>query len=453
MPTLNWTGKDKVVDHHLEVPCRTLEHRYGFSAEEGQTDTPVHSGNKIIYGDNLEALKSLLPEYEGRIRCIYIDPPYNSGNESWVYNDNVNHPLISQWLHQIVGKEGTDLSRHDKWLCMMYPRLKLLHQLLADDGVIFISIDDHEQANLKLVCDEIFGASNLIAPLYLQVRFAGKTLVEDRDVQKLMEVVYVYKKQPSTRLLRERQYYDLSKFNTRIIEKGRPDRTRLGDKEVDIFRKNDYEIIQETPSADHLKPIWATGKILDGNSSGRFFRDYLSGRQHHDGLGTLYKVWGLGNDQYPFRYFTGPKRAGATKGMYYQGVPNDITGTTAKEKTVPVPNFENYAEDFGNIRHEGGVDFRSGKKPTVLLQKLISYVVPPDEDAIILDCFAGSGSTAHAVLNLNKQDQGKRRFILVEMMDYADTTTAARIRNVIRGYGKTAGTGGSFDFFTLGALR
>lgn len=162
MPTLTWIGKEKVVNHHQEVPYRVLEHKYGFRADDPTDTTSTNSGNKIIHGDNLEALKSLLPEYEGRIKCIYIDPPYNTGNEKWVYNDNVNDPKIKKWLGQVVGKQGEDLSRHDKWLCMMYPRLKLLHKLLADDGVIFISIDDNELANLKQLCDEIFGANNFI---------------------------------------------------------------------------------------------------------------------------------------------------------------------------------------------------------------------------------------------------------------------------------------------------
>jgi adenine-specific DNA-methyltransferase len=427
-----------------------LEHSYGFD-NGTQTDQETNSGNKIIHGDNLEALKALLPEYEGRIKCIYIDPPYNTGNEGWVYNDNVNDPKIKKWLGQVVGKESEDLSRHDKWLCMMYPRLKLLHKLLSDDGVIFVSIDDNEQANLKLICDEIFGSSNLITPIYTQVRFAGKTLVEDADIQKLIEITYVYKKKSTTKLIKETAKYDFDKFKYRVIEKGEPTTITLGDKRVDIFEKDNYEIVEEEPSLNHLKEIWATGKILDGNSSGRFFRDYLIGREKEDGLGTLYKVYGIGEDQFPYRYFTGPKKATATKGKYFQGVPNDVLSNSEnKEKFLPIPNFENYAEDFGNIRHEGSMDFRSGKKPTVLLQKLINYIIPKDTNAIVLDCFAGSGSTAHAVLNLNKLDSGKRKFITIEMMDYAETTTAQRIKNVIKGYGTTEGTGGSFDFYELG---
>jgi adenine-specific DNA-methyltransferase len=151
VPTLNWIGKDKVVNHHLDVPYRTLEEQYRYGDPEAAGE------NKIIHGDNLEALKSLLPEYEGQVKCIYIDPPYNTGNEGWVYNDNVNHPKIKKWLGDVVGKEGEDLTRHDKWLCMMYPRLKLLHRLLSQDGVIFVSLDDTELVSLLGMLDEIFG--------------------------------------------------------------------------------------------------------------------------------------------------------------------------------------------------------------------------------------------------------------------------------------------------------
>ncbi len=154
MPTLSWIGKDKVLNHHNEVPYRILEKKYSYGDDQ--------NGNMIIHGDNLEALKALLPEYEGKVKCIYIDPPYNTGNEGWVYNDNVNDPRIRKWLGEVVGKEGDDLSRHDKWLCMMYPRLRLLQKLLAEDGVIFISIDSTELSNLRLICDEIFGQTSFV---------------------------------------------------------------------------------------------------------------------------------------------------------------------------------------------------------------------------------------------------------------------------------------------------
>ena len=187
MPTLNWIGKDKVVNHAAAVPFHVLEHVYNFGGS---------SENKIIHGDNLLALKSLLPEYEGRIKCIYIDPPYNTGNEGWIYNDKVNSPQIKKWLGEVVGKEGEDLSRHDKWLCMMYPRLKLLKKLLADDGAIFISIDDNEQANLKLICDEIFGAQNFVANIAVINNLKGRS--DDKFIATAHENLLIYRKENFT---------------------------------------------------------------------------------------------------------------------------------------------------------------------------------------------------------------------------------------------------------------
>ena len=178
MPTLNWIGKDKVVNHHLDVPFYTLEHKYGFRAEDEADTSETHSGNMIIHGDNLVALKALLPEYEGRVNCIYIDPPYNTGEEKWVYNDNVNDPHIKKWLGEVVGKEGEDLSRHDKWLCMMYPRLALLQRLLHSQGAIFISIDDNEYTNLKAICDEIFGKNCFVANISWQRAYSTRN---DKD--------------------------------------------------------------------------------------------------------------------------------------------------------------------------------------------------------------------------------------------------------------------------------
>ena len=159
MPTLNWIGKEAVEKHHKDVPYRLLEPVVELSCGDEQ------SGNLLVQGDNLHALKALLPRYAGKVKCIYIDPPYNTGNEKWAYNDNVNSPEIRKWLGETVGKEGETLDRHDRWLCMMYPRLTLLKQFLTEDGVIFISIDDNEVANLKLLLDEIMGSQNEIATL------------------------------------------------------------------------------------------------------------------------------------------------------------------------------------------------------------------------------------------------------------------------------------------------
>ena len=164
MPTLDWIGKNAVLNHHRQVPYRLLQCNGKLSA--GDAD----AGNLLVQGDNLEALKALLPYYAGKVKCIYIDPPYNTGNEGWAYNDNVNSPEIRQWLRQTVGKEGEDLSRHDKWLCMMYPRLALLRDFLTVDGAIFISIDDNEVQRLRCVMDEIFGARNFVAAAIWQKR-------------------------------------------------------------------------------------------------------------------------------------------------------------------------------------------------------------------------------------------------------------------------------------------
>ena len=212
MPTLNWIGKDKVLNHHLEVLFHVLERQYSFD-EAGKHEEDNGSENMIIHGDNLLALKSLLPKYEGKIKCIYIDPPYNTGNENWVYNDNVNDPQIQRWLHQVVGKEGEDLSRHDKWLCMMYPRLKLLQRLLADDGVIFISIDVFEYAHLKCIMDEIFGIANFRNCIAVR-RGIKNVQAQFEEVQALSlghEYIYLYSKNTQAKLPKLSKPLELAK--------------------------------------------------------------------------------------------------------------------------------------------------------------------------------------------------------------------------------------------------
>ena len=149
MATLNWIGKEAVVNHDKEVPFKLLEKVPGASVGK-------ESKNLVIHGDNLEALKALVPFYGGKVDCIYIDPPYNTGTEGWIYNDRVNSPKIKEWLGKVVGGDSEDLARHDKWLCMMYPRLVLLRQLLSSDGVIFVSIDENEVHNLLYLMEEIF---------------------------------------------------------------------------------------------------------------------------------------------------------------------------------------------------------------------------------------------------------------------------------------------------------
>lgn len=247
----------------------------------------------------------------------------------------------------------------------------------------------------------------------MKVRYEGKTLVEDMDFQKLVEQVLIYKK-VTLNLVKKSNDYSFDKFCWKVEELGKPEEINLGGKKVYIFKPDQYRIVKVTPSADGLKEIWATGKILDGNSSGRFFRDYLTGRVKSDGYGALYKVEGIGDDAHGARYFTGPKREGATKGKYYQGVPNSVISGDKTKKESPIVTFYDMADSFGNCRHEGGVDFRDGKKPIKFIQNLMNMVELSPGD-IVLDCFAGSCSTAHAVMDKNVEEGNQIRFINVQL--------------------------------------
>jgi adenine-specific DNA-methyltransferase len=298
---------------------------------------------------------------------------------------------------------------------MMYPRLKVARNLLREDGVLFVSIDDNEEPRLRLICDEVFGPENYLTTIFVQVRYEGKTLVEDSDFQKLIEQVLVYRKSQLGKLNKSKEEYTLEKFEWEIVESGIPRTVTLGKKEVKIFSPGSFQINRVAPSQGGLKEIWASGKVLDGNSSGRFFRDFIEGRVTEDGLGVLYKVEGIGDDGHGHRYFTGPLRAGATKGKYYQGVPKARLAADAGTKESPIACFFNFADAFGNCRHEGSVDFRSGKKPLAFLHELLKLGTSGLESELILDFFAGSGTTAHAVFELNQQDGGNRRFLLVQL--------------------------------------
>src|SRR3989338_5510293 len=219
MTKINWIGKEKIVNHDKEVPFRLLKKNKALSLGISE--------NLIVEGDNLEALKALMPYYVGKVKCIYIDPPYNTGNEGWVYNDNVNSPKIKQWIGKVVGSEGEDLTRHDKWLCMMYPRLKLLRDLLRDDGIIFISIDDNESHNLRSLMDEIFGSSNFITS-FVWKKKGTSTNVAGVQVSSLFDYQVCYAKSPKGKLFprmvsKESRNYPLKdkegSYRIAIIEK------------------------------------------------------------------------------------------------------------------------------------------------------------------------------------------------------------------------------------------
>ena len=417
MPTLHWIGKEKVINHHMDVPFKVLEHSYSF--ENGQqSEKEINSGNKIIHGDNLEALKALLPEYEGKIKCIYIDPPYNTGNEGWVYNDNVNDPKFKKWLHSVVGKEGEDLSRHDKWLCMMYPRLKLLHKLLADDGLIFISIDNFEYNYLGLLLEEIFGRKNCIETIIWKKSYGGGA--KSKHLVNLHEYIFFYAK--NIELINEltlghddsiMKYYKFQ--DEKLAERGPYRLQPLATTSMDDRPNLVYPILyngeeiwptkQWQWSRDRVVTALENNDIVIENKKNKWSVNYKQYLKSVDGIERGRKLYSI------------------IEGIYTQ------QGTSDLKSILPDNKF-------------------TFPKPPILIQTLLELVT--DKNSIILDSFSGSGTTAHAVLNLNQQDGGNRKFILIEMEDYAETITAERVKRVIKGYEGKLGTGGSFDYYELG---
>ena len=403
MPILNWLGKDKVINHHQQVPFRVLEPQYTY----GQDD----SGNMIVHGDNLDALKALLPRYEGKVKLIYIDPPYNTGNENWVYNDNVNDPKIKRWLGEVVGKEGEDLSRHDKWLCMMYPRLRLLQRLLADDGVIFVSIGDDELTNLSCIMREIFGKLSATLVWKSRSKPTNAGMAKYRP-QKVAEYILMYTQDDKRvfNIQKSEDTYSYShedefgKYRTSTILT-----SNFGTYQRETMR---FEVAGYTPPADKrwkagldtIQELCDTNRLMF-NSDGE----------------PMEKVYEEDND--------------GINSPFYTLINSDLSGTAENGKAA-LNAIIGSGHGFDTV------------KPIRLIEYIIS--LSTDSDSIILDSFAGSGTTAHAVLNMNKRDGGNRRFILVEMEDYAESITAERVKRVIEGYAKTEGTGGGFSFYELG---
>ena len=452
MPTLHWIGKEKVINHHLDVPYRVLEHQYSLTPTLSKGEGVIKEGSSgaIIHGDNLEALKSLLPEYEGKIKCIYIDPPYNTGNEAWVYNDNVNDPKIKKWLGQVVGKEAEDLTRHDKWLCMMYPRLKLLHKLLAEDGAIFISIDDNEQANLKLLCDEIFGEGNFVGS------FIVNSTPNARDyghIGKMHEFCLFYAKRQS--LLVTNQLPD--------IEKSFKYKDDVGGYNIHpLYNSNVAFTPENRPNLYYPFYLDQSKKTEDG-----FFEISL---EKKEGLVEIYPPKSVkDNVQFVWRWGK-PKSQenlnveiiGYQTGEGEYRIVQKMRTTHKVIRSIFSENTNTSRKGTAEVEDIFGVKTFSFPKPIKLLEDLI--YAGTNDDSIVLDSFAGSGTTAHAVLNLNKQDGGSRKFILIQMseidkdgeeVNICENITAERVKRVINGYGSTGsqqaeGTGGSFDYYELG---
>ena len=475
MPTLEWIGKSKVVNHHQEVPFRVLERQYSFD-EMGKHTEDNGSDNMIIHGDNLEALKVLLPQYEGRVKCIYIDPPYNTGNEKWCYNDNVNDPHIQKWLGEVVGKEGEDLTRHDKWLCMMYPRLMLLQKLLADDGAIFISIDDNELYNLKSICDEIFGASSFVSNISWQRTYSTRN--DSKGIVNEVEHILVYSKQPGWNPNKLPRTAEMDAIYKNPDNDSRP-----------WASDNPYA----PGAATHQGMVYAIQHPFDGRllypSNGRCWTfgqeqmlEYMNAwanyelRDLHDekeraaicgisevdvrkevkaimladslDIASKRAQSVLERGSWPRFYFTKGGKGGIRRKTYLENVGGKLP--TNFWPYTEVGHTDEAAKQIKAIF--GGEATFDTPKPSRLIEFVLK--IASSEDALILDSFAGSGTTAHAVLNMNKADGGHRKFILVEMGDYADTTTAERVKRVINGYGKdknaVEGTGGNFSYYELG---
>ncbi len=388
MASLNWIGKEAVVNHDKEVPFKLLKKVKTASVGD-------NSQNLIIHGDNLEALKALMPHYYGKIKCIYIDPPYNTGNEGWVYNDKVNSPKIKQWLGRVVGRESEDLTRHDKWLCMMYPRLKLLRELLADNGAIFVSIDDNEHCNLRGAMDEIFQEKNFITT-FIWKKKSTSTNVAGAQVSSLTDFIVCYGKSEKAKILprvraketREYPYKDKEgSYRLTIIEK-----KNAGDYKRDSMQ---FEIIGVKPRPGKR---WQIGKET---------ADFLSKKKRfiNDAGVIKLKIYDFEDKD------------------TFSAQPNflDNHGTTDTAARMS-------AELFGEQ------EVFNNPKPVELISHLVN--ISCGDDALILDSFAGSGTTGHAVLDLNKEDGGTRQFIMVEMEDkVAKDITAERVKRAIKKYG------------------
>ncbi len=461
MPTLDFKGKQYIYSHHHSVPFREL-------LVDGKKSLPTNGksasldDNLIIHGDNLHALKALMPHYAGKIKCIYIDPPYNTGNEGWCYNDNVNSPLMKEWISKNANPvDKEDMQRHDKWLCMMYPRLKLLHELLADDGVIFVSIDENELCNLRLLMDEIFGEINFIEHLVWNKRVPKN----DKFIGNIHEYVLVFVKDANLGHKFIQRKEGIPYINELLASLKRK-KIPIPEAEIEIkklYKKNNYDRgITLYNSLDEDYKLW--GKINVSWPNGQTYGsrydvlhpktnkpckvpergwrwtketfdsllDYENIKELHDGSFVCGKIW-----------FAKDENTQPSSIKYLEEVSEfllrSIIGTKS-EGSVSLKGLTDESFDY--------------PKPIELIEILLSST--DIDEGIFLDSFAGSGTTAHAVMKLNAQDGGNRKFILVEMEDYADTITAERVRRVINGVPSAkdenlkAGLGGSFTFCELG---
>lgn len=421
---LIWEEHEERVDKELETQIPTFEE----IKDKEIVSNPDEKFNFLLEGDNLHSLYLLEKTHKEKIDVIYIDPPYNTGSKDFIYNDKI-----------IDDEDGY---KHSKWLSFMNKRLQMAQRLLSDTGVIFISIDDNEIAQLKLLCDTIFNEINRISIHHVQVRYAEKSLADGKSVKPVMEYVLVYAKDinkfklnlPKEEYTDASFLYEIEELNSGVIVKD-------GNVTMQVFKPGEWQIKKKNESSQNLlKETWVSGTIYSKMSYGQVVKRYIEPRYSSDGLGCLYKVIGRGDDGLGYRYYVGPSKKGSTRCKMYSGMPlsrvNEIKSNGGSFREVPISNLINYAADFGNIRHEGNMTFNSGKKPVKMLKELINY--HPNKNAVVLDFFAGSGSTAQAVLELNKEDNGNRQFILCTNNEnnICEEITYKRIKNVITGYGK-----------------
>lgn len=429
MPTLSWIGKEAVEKHHLEIPYRLLEYDDSLSAGDKE------SGNLLVQGDNLHALKALLPYYSGKVKCIYIDPPYNTGEERWRYNDNLNAPEIKKWLNNVVGKEDDDLTRHDKWLCMMYPRISLLHKLLRRDGVIFISIDDNEYANLKLLMDLIFGAQNMLASLVWE----GALKNDSKFISVSHDYILCYAK--------SKEHLKINKEKWRTRKEGIDEIYKIVEKFKSKY-ENDYlkvsdELQKWYKSLSKNHPSWQHRHYKLVDKVGVFFPGDIS--------------WPGGNGpDYDVPHPLTNKLVKKPKGGWRYAKYETMLGEINKDRILfgddenKIPNVKRYLhETEGQVLPS--VIYKDRRAAMQRLRTLFNSDIfenPKDEEVliklfeattnyndIILDSFAGSGTTGHSILQLNALDGGKRKFVLVELEeDIAKNITSERIKKVINGY-------------------
>ena len=402
MSLLQFKGRVFVENFHLGVPYHELTPVRG----KGLSKKASLHGNLIIEGDNLAALKALLPTHHGKVKCITIDPPYNTGNEGWAYNDRVNSPMMKDWLGKVVDRD--DLTRHDKWCCMMLPRLKLLRELLRDDGAIFVSIDDNEVHRLRSLMDEVFGEENFVATVVWQKVYAPKSSAKHFSEDHDFIVVYARDHNAwSPNLLPRTKAQDAIYRN--------PDNDPRGPWRPNNLAARNYY-------SKGVYPITCpSGRIVDGPPRGSYWRVSEERLRELDADGRIW--WGQDGNNVPapkiFLSETKQGRVPQTLWTYQEvGHTQD-----SKREIVSILDFETSNDVFIT------------PKPSSLIRHIIRMAT--DKDSIILDSFAGSGTTAHAVLALNKADGGNRRFVLIECEDYVDSITAERVRRVIKGYRHT----------------